>query len=82
MPIQGLTTQVSTPKSSTACIMALKKKPYTRGVAPSLMSIRKILLHIVFARSKFLTTAGHSSSVADIIRPRYLKEVIISRGHQ
>ena len=41
--------------------------------------MRGILLHTVFARAKFLTTAGHPSSVADINRPRYLKEVIISR---
>ena len=78
--MQGVTTQVSAPKSSTTYITALKNKPDTRGVAPSLMSTRKILLHTVFAQAKFLTTDGQSSSVSKITRPRYLKEVTISRG--
>ena len=34
-----------------------------------------ILLHTVFARAKFLTTAGQLSSVSDITRPRYSREV-------
>ena len=76
----GLTTQVSTPKSITSCITAFKKKPNTRGVAPSLLSIRDILLHTVFARDKFLTTYVQLSYVSKITRPRYLKEVTIYRG--
>ena len=46
-----------------------------------LVRMRDILLQTVFARAKFLTTAGQSSSVSKITRPRYLKEVTIYRGH-
>ena len=78
--MQGVNTQVSSPKSITACIMALKKKPDTRGVALSLLSICDILLHTVFYRAKVITTAIQWSSVAKITCHRYLKEVTISRG--
>ena len=78
--MQGVTTQVSAFKSSAAWIMALKKKPETRGVATSLLSMRDILLQPVFARAKFLMNAVQLSSVADIAYPRYLKEVTISSG--
>ena len=76
----GVTTQVSEPNISTACITALKKKTDTQGVAPSLMRIRDILLQTFLAWAKFLTTAGQLLSVSDITRPRYFKEVTISRG--
>ena len=79
-PIQGVTNQVSDPKSSTACTTALKKNPDTRSANPSLLRIHVILLQTYLAREKFFTTAGHSSSASKITRPRYLKEVTISRG--
>ena len=75
-----MTTQVSDPNISTACTTALKKKPDTRGTAPSLLRIRVILFHTRLAHYKFLTTSGQSSSATNIIRPRYLKEFTISRG--
>ena len=78
--MRGVTTQVSAPKSSTAYIMYLKKKPYTRGTASSLLRMCDILLQTFFAWSKFLTNAAQLSSVANISRPRYLKEIIIYRG--
>ena len=78
--MREVTTQVSAPKMGTAWISALKKKPYTRGIAPYLLRIRDILLQTVFTMYKFFTTAVLPSSVADITRPRYLKEVTISRG--
>ena len=45
VPMQGVNTQVSALKSSTACIADLKNNPETRGVAPSLLRICDILLH-------------------------------------
>ena len=56
----GVTTQVSTPKRSTSWITALKNKPYTQGVDPSLLRMRNILPQTFFARAKLLTTAGQS----------------------
>ena len=47
---------------------------------PSLLMIRVILLQTNLAWDKLFTTAGHLSSAAKITRPRYLKEVTISRG--
>ena len=79
--MQGVTKQVSTLKISTACITVLKINPDTRGVAPSLLRMRGILLHTVFDRERLIITTVQCSSVAEITRPRYLKEVIISRGH-
>ena len=76
----GVTTQVSDPKSSTACTTALKNKPDTRSAAPYRMRMRIILLQTALAREKFFTTAGQSLSSADITCTRYLKEVTISRG--
>ena len=78
--MQGVTTQVSDPNSSTACTMALKKKPDTRRDAPSLLRMRAIFLHTALVLDKFLTTANQSLSADYITRPSYLKEVIISRG--
>ena len=80
VPMRGLTPQVSALNISTACITALKKKLDTRGVDHYLLSTRDILLHTVFDRAKLLTTAGQSSSISEITRPRYVKEVTISRG--
>ena len=80
LPMQGVTTQVSDPKSSTACTTSLKKKPDIRGAAPSLLRMRVILLQTALDRDKFFTTAGQLLSAAKIICPRYLKEVTISRG--
>ena len=78
--MRGVTTKVSAPNRGTACIMAFKKNLDTRGVAPSLLRMRNILLQTFFARAKFFTTYVQSSSVANITRPRYLMEVTISRG--
>ena len=75
-----MTTQVSALKGSTVYITALKKKPNTQGVAPSLRRMCNILLRTVFAQAKLLTNAGQSLSAAEIHHPRYLKEVTISRG--
>ena len=72
--MQGVATQVSATNISTACIVAFKKKLDTLGIVPSMLSIRDILLHAVFARANFLTTAGQLSSVAKVVGPRYLKE--------
>ena len=33
------------------------------------------------ARDKFFTTVGQALYASEITRPRYLKEVTISRGH-
>ena len=79
--MRGVTTQVSDPKISIVCTMALKNKPDTRGAAPSLLRMHVILLQTALARDKFFTTSGQSSSTTEITRPRYLKEVTISRGH-
>ena len=81
LPMQGVTTQVSNPKSSTAYTTALKNNPDTCGAAPYLLRMRVILLQTDLAREKFLATTGHSLSASDITPPRYLKEVTISRGH-
>ena len=78
--MKGVTTQVSNPKSSTACTTALKNRLDTLGAAPSLLSIHVILLQITLVWDKFFTTADQSSSSAKITRPSYLKEVTLSRG--
>ena len=81
LSMQGVTTQVYVPKSSTDWTTALDKNPNTRVAAPSLMRIRVILCHTTRALVRFPTTTGQSSSAAEIARPKYLKEVAISRGH-
>ena len=78
--MRGVTTQVSKTKSNTAYTTDLKKNLGTRGSAPSLMMILVIFFHTAHTRDKFLTTAGQLSSNANITRPRYQKEVTISRG--
>ena len=78
--MRGVTTQVSEPKSNTACTTALKKNPDTCRSAPSLLMILVILLHTVLAHDKFLATSGQFLSAAEITRPRYQKEVTISSG--
>ena len=80
LPMRGVTVQVSEPNINTACTMALKKNPDTRSSAPSLLMILVILSHTALARDKFLTTNGQPLSADDITRPRYYKEVTISRG--
>ena len=80
LPMRGMTTKVSSPKSSTVWITALKNNPDTIGVAPSLLRMRNILIQTFFNRAKFLTTAGQSYYVTEITRPSYFKEVTISRG--
>ena len=79
-PCGGVTTQVSNPESSTACTKALKKNPDTRGAAPSLLRMRGILLQTALSRDKLFTTTGQLLSSTEIARPRYPKEVTISRG--
>ena len=58
----------------------LKNNPDIRGAAPSLLRMHAILLQTALARDKFLTTTGQLLSATEIICPRYLKEVTISRG--
>ena len=67
-------------KSNTSCTTALNKNPDTRISALSLLRILVILFHTALARDKFLTIAGQLLSDAKITRPRYQKEVTISRG--
>ena len=78
--MRGITTHLSSPKSSTKCMTALKKNPDTRGLAPYLTSIFGNLRHTIRAFPIFWTTDGQSSSAVNNTIPRYLKEVIISRG--
>ena len=59
----------------------LKKNPYTRGVAPSLLWILVSLFHTAHSLSRFLNTAVQPLSDAEITCPNYLKEVTIFRGH-
>ena len=66
--------------SSTDWTTSLKKNPDTRGAAPSLLRILINLHHTARALARFLTTPDQSSSAAEITRPKYLKEVTISRG--
>ena len=73
--MRGVTTQVSYPKSSTACTTAFK-----RGTALYLLMMRAILLQTALSQDNFLTTSGHSLSAAKITHPSYLKEITISRG--
>ena len=80
LTMQGLTTQVSDPKRNTACTTDLKKNPDTRVSAPYLLSIIVILFNTALSRDNLLTTAGQLSSADEINRPRYQKEVTISRG--
>ena len=78
--MRGVNIQFSKLNSSTACTMALNKNPDTRNSSPSLLKILFILFHIALTHDKFLTTSNQSSSAAKISRPRYQKEVKISRG--
>ena len=79
-PIRGVTTQVSAPKISTNWTTNLKKNQDTRSAALSLLRIIFNLCHTTRALVRFLTTTGQSFSAADITRPKYLKQVTISRG--
>ena len=79
--MQWVNTQVSATNISTTYITSLRNNTDTGGVATFPLRMSDILLHTVFARYKLLTTAGQSLSVAKITRPRYFKEVTISRGH-
>ena len=79
LPTRGLTTQVFYLKSNTAYIMALKNNPDTCSSAPSLLRIIVIIFQTSLACDKFLTTAGQSSSDAEITHPRYQNEATISR---
>ena len=78
--MRGVTTQVSNLRSSNACTTALRKNPDTCGASPSLLRIRNILLQTVLNWDNLFTTSGQSLYAAKITRPRYLKEVTISRG--
>ena len=78
--MQGVTTQIYGSKRNTACNIALKKNTDTCGFAPYLLMILAILFHTKLARDKVLTNDFQSSSATKITRPRYRKEVTISRG--
>ena len=79
--MRGVTTHVSASKISTNWNTDLKKNPYTRGVAPSLLWILVSLFHTAHSLSRFLNTAVQPLSDAEITCPNYLKEVTIFRGH-
>ena len=57
-----------------------KENPDTRGSALSLLRIIVILFNTALVFDKFMTTAGQLLSAAKITRPRYQKEVTISKG--
>ena len=69
--MQGVTTHISAPESSTDWNTSLKKNMDTHGAAPSLMRIRVSLLHTACTLAKFMTTAGQSLSAAVITYPKY-----------
>ena len=60
----------------------LRKNPDTRGAPPSLLRMFVNLCHNTRTFARFLNTAGKSFSIAEITRPKYLKDVTISRGRQ
>ena len=71
--MKGLTTQVSEPKSNTACTTDLKKNPDTLDSAPSLIRIPIVFFHTTLAQEKFLTTSCQSLSAAKITLNSYRK---------
>ena len=70
-PMWGVTTQYYALKSNADWMTDLKKKPETRSLAPSLISILDIP-HIVSDFTRFRTNVSHSSSATDSTLPRYL----------
>ena len=78
--MQGVTTQVSAPKSSINWTTALKKNTDTRSTVPPMLRIIVNLRHTARAFVRFLNTAEKASPIADITCPKYLKEITISRG--
>ena len=80
--MRGVNTQVSEPKSNTACTTALKKNPDTCGSAPYLLNILFILFHTTLALENLLTTAVQLLYDAKINRPTYPKEVTKWRAFQ
>ena len=78
-PMKGVTTHVSVPKSSTTWNTALNKNLDTCGAAPSPLRTLVNLCHTSREFARFLTNPGQSSSAAEIIHPKYLKEVTMSR---
>ena len=78
-PMQGVTTQVSTPKSNTNCTTSLKKNTDIRGLAPFLLRILFVLLQTACAFVRFRVTAFQSPYAADSNFPRYFKDGNISR---
>ena len=80
LPIQGVNTNVSATKGSTALTTALQGNPDTSGSDPFLLNILFILFRTTIFLAKFRTTAKQSLSAAKITLPRYWKEVTISRG--
>ena len=57
-----------------------KENPDNRGAAPSLLRILVNLRHTARTFDRFLNIDGQSLSASEITRPKYLKEVTISRG--
>ena len=78
--ILGVSTHVSAPNNNTACVTALKNCPDTFGSYPSRLNIRDNRPQLFLALWRLNTTAGQSSSIAVITRPRYLNAVTVSNG--
>ena len=73
-PMQGVTTHVSAPKRNTNCKAALNKNTDTHGLTPSLLRILIIFLQTARDFFRLRITASQSSSAANNILPKYLKE--------
>ena len=80
-PMQGVTTQVSTPKSNTNCTTSLKKNTDIRGLAPFLLRILFILLQTACAFVRFWISTGQSLSAANNTISRCMKYRTILRVH-
>ena len=79
-PVRGVTTQVSTPKNSTACPTTLENIPDTLGFTPSLPKIIARRVQLLLAFHRFSKTYGQSASKAVMILPKYLKDMTDSSG--
>ena len=65
--MQGVTTQASDPKISTACTTSLKNNPDTHSASPSMLNMHNILLQTFLAWDKLITTERHLTYAAWIL---------------
>ena len=78
-PYQGVSTHVSDPKRSTACTTSTLKNPAVLLSPSPLPKIFFSCPHFPCSLRRFCYTAGQSSSVEEIVRPKYLnKETVVS----